>query len=265
MLSLRDLQRDFRRALLGEGGEGIAALIVEDGLTAEHRLDVYRNNVLASLQEVLKDTFPVVCRLVDERFFLYATAAFMRAHPPREVCLVAYGAGFADFLAGFPACAPLVYLADVARLEWLMHEAAHAAQSPALAPPAMSGVTEADMPRLTFTFDPTLGLIESPWPIERIWRANQSGHENEAAIDLGGGGTRLEVRRRAGTVVFRSLDAATFTFRVGLLRGLTLAAATEAALADPGFDLGLAFADLFRDGSVTGFGLASHSGIAGAG
>ena len=42
------------------------------GIAPERRIQVYRNNRLITLGEALKATFPVVCRLVDERFFDYA-------------------------------------------------------------------------------------------------------------------------------------------------------------------------------------------------
>ena len=69
----------------------LGGLIRDDGLPADARLDIYRNNVFVSLKQVLKDTFPVVCRLVDERFFVYATDEFIRANPPEQACLFAYG------------------------------------------------------------------------------------------------------------------------------------------------------------------------------
>ena len=65
MLSLRELQTEFRRAILGQGETSVALrnAVAHDPF-AEERLAIYRNNVLASLTAVLRDTFPVVCRLV---------------------------------------------------------------------------------------------------------------------------------------------------------------------------------------------------------
>jgi Putative DNA-binding domain len=257
MLELPELQARFRESLLGAGEAAIAAAIVEDGMPAELRLDAYRNTVLVSLTEVLKDAFPVVCRLVDERFFLYAAAEFVRAHPPERACLSAYGARFADFLAVFPPCRELVYLPDVARLEWLMRRAAHAVDATPLTPAALGGIAESDLLRLGLELDPSLGLLSSPWPIDRIWRTNQGGTDGDATVDLDAGGVRLEVRRVEDEVVFRGLDAGNFAFRAELRRGSTLVLAAEAALAaDPDFDLTSNFADLFREGAVAAIDLA---------
>jgi hypothetical protein len=266
MSALRELQRAFRRALLEEDEAAIAALTLSDGLAPGERLAVYRNNLVASLTAALKDVFPATCRLVDERFFAYAAHEFLCAHPPAEACLAHYGAGLPDFLAGFPPSAPLPYLADVARLEWLMHRAAEAPEGKALDAQAMAAIPAADTPRLCFTLQPTLGHIASPWPIELILRANrpegrdaeETGAEKDREpIDLDAGGVRLEVTRRGETVTLRALEAPSFAFRQVLAAGTPLEAAADAALAhDGGFDLAAALSSLFRGGLVVGVGLA---------
>ncbi|HLG90352.1 MAG TPA: DNA-binding domain-containing protein [Alphaproteobacteria bacterium] len=263
MLPLLELQRDFRRALLEGDATAISDVILPDGLDADKRLDVYRNNVFASLADVLKDTFPAVCRLVDARFFAYAAYEFLRIGPPERACLSAYGAQFARFLADFPPCQHLVYLPDVARLEWLMNVAAHAADIEPLKPAALAGIDPEDTPRLVFSLHPSFGYLASPWPVDRIWHANRPGKEEDAAIYPAAGSVCLEVSRRAGEIVLRSLDVATFTFRHTLSRGLALHAAADAALGtNHPFDMTKSFADLFHDGALVAVSLATATGAA---
>jgi hypothetical protein len=257
MPALLELQAKFCAALLGGDEEAVAALIRDDGLPASARLDIYRNNVFVSLKQVLIDTFPVVCRLVDERFFLYTADEFARRHPPEQACLFAYGARFADFLAAFPPCQHLAYLSDVARLEWLMNLAAHADDATPLPPAALASVAAADTPNLILRLDPSLGLLESAWPVDRIWLANQPGADPEVSLDLDAVGTLIEVRRASEKVVFRRLDPATYALRAALAAGRPLGEAAELALAKPAFDFVAAFQDLFADGSVVGFAFAT--------
>ncbi|HUI16850.1 MAG TPA: DNA-binding domain-containing protein [Alphaproteobacteria bacterium] len=257
MSTLAELQRDMRAALLGGEEAAVAALVLGDGLRPAERLAIYRNNVVASLTAVLAQVFPAVRRLVDGRFFAYAAHEFLTRHPPREACLAAYGDGFPAFLAGFPPCRELVYLADVARLEWLMHAASQAPAVPALGPQALEAVAAEATQHLRFGLAPSLGLIASPWPIDRIWRANRPGAESEETIDLDSGSTLLEVRRRGDDVVMRALPPPEFAFRSALAAGETLAVAAERALgSDPRFDLAAALAELFRESSVVALTLA---------
>jgi Putative DNA-binding domain len=260
MPALREVQAAFRRALLEEDDGPLAALIADDGVAATDRLAIHRNNLRISLTDALRDSFPVVCRLVDERFFAYAAHEFLTASPPRRACLADYGAEFADFLAAFPPCRELTYLPDVARLEWLMNVAAHAADAVPLPPSSLAAVVAEDTPRLVFHLAPSLGFLASAWPVDRIWRLNRPGVDSDEPIDLAAGGVQLEVTRRGSDVVLRSLTAASFAFRQAIAGGAPLATATATALdVDAQFDLGAAIAELFRDRAVVAFTTVSES------
>ncbi len=255
MLALHEVQAAFRRAILTGDTDTFCALVAADGPAPEERLGVYRNNVFASLTAALRETFPAVCRLVDERFFAYCR------HPPESAVLAEYGGRFPDFLAGFAPCRELVYLADVARLEWLMNVAANAAHANPIAAMTLADVVAEDAPRLTLQLHPSFGFVASRWPIDRIWRANRAEAAAEATIDLAAGGVWLEVSRADANIIMRALDSATFTFRSAAQRGETLARATEVALvADPAFDLCRALPALFLDGAIIAVSLAqSHA------
>ena len=257
MPTLRELQSAFRDALLdGRDGDppgAIGAEILADELSAASRLAVYRHHVLTTLTTVLNETYPVVTRLVGEGFFAYAADTFVRRHPPGWPCLFEYGAGFAAFLAAFPPCRELVYLPDVARLEWAMHAALHAEDTPAADREALRKVAPDALGGVTLRLDPSLTLLSSPWPVDAIWRANQPGADANATLDLAAGGVRLEVRRLGDDVVWRTLPKPEHAFRAALASGRALDDAADAALAlAADFDLTRALATLFDEGLVVG-------------
>lgn len=257
---LRETQAAMCRALLEGDAKRLMPQLAAEGVHAETQIAVYRNNLFASLTDVLRDAFPVICRLVDDRFFAYAAHEFIRQHPPLRPCLSEYGARFPDFLADFPPCRELSYLADVARFEWLLSRAAHAEIATPMDPTALASLAPEDTPRLVLQLDPSLGYLASPWPIDRIWQANRRGAEEGMTIDLDAGGVCLEIGRRDGAVVYRALDAATVAFRQALAEGTTLEGGAGIALdLDERFDLAAAFADLFREGAVTSFAVAERS------
>lgn len=257
MPTLRDLQTEMLTALLGGSAEPVTAAVLDDGLTATARLAIYRHHILATLTDVLKAKYPVVCRLVDERFFGYAADQYIRHHPPASPCLFEYGATFAGFLATFPPCLHLPYLPDVARLEWAINVAEHAVDVAALDARALQGLDPADTPGLRFEFDPSLMLLQSPWPIQDIWRANQPDAA-DGTVELGVGGVRLEVRRLGNDVVLRPLGAATWTLRRVLAGGRTLEEAAAAALdLEPDLDLAGELRALLDEGLLTA---VTHTG-----
>ena len=269
MLAWPELQERFRDAMLGGGGrprDSLVAEIAEDGLAADARLAVYRHHVTSTLTDALKATFPVVTRLVDERFFGYLADRYVNAHPPAGPCLFEFGESFAEFVCTFDPARHLVYLADVARLEWAMNRALHADEPSPFDPAALAAVPPHRLASTVLHCDPSLTLLASPWPIDRIWRANQPGAESpgaespnaespnaESIVDLEAGGVRLEVRRAGDDVGFRTLDPATYEFRAALAGGRPLGDAADAALAlDPGFDLGAALHAVLEDGVIVG-------------
>jgi hypothetical protein len=259
MLALHELQTAFLRAMLGPDESQLLEAIVGDGLLPAARLQIYRHHVLTSLTDVLQATFPVICRLVDERFFRYAADAYIRQSPPEAPCLFEYGAHFPAFLAAFPPCRDLAYLADVAQLEWSLHMAVHAEVCALLDPAALGRLAAHEVAQLTFQFDPSVTWLRSPWPIDQIWRVNQA-EEVETTVDLSEEDICLEIRRWDDDVGFRRLTPTIATFRTMLAAGQPLARAAEAALvADQAFDCVAALHELLTDGIVSGFTLASET------
>lgn len=255
MSTLLELQMQLRRAVLGGDAAEIVTAIRGDGLDPAARLGIYRHHAFATLGASLQDTFPVVCRLVDKRFFAYGAHEYLREHPPHSRCLAEYGADFADFLADFEPCRALPYLADVARFEWALNSAASVRDTAPLAPRALAAVPANEAAHIAFRLQPSLSYLTSPWPVDAIWQANQ---ENEvSAVELASGGARLEIRRADDGVAWRRLDVATFAFRTALADGLVLAAAMAGAtLQDPAFDVAAAIQQLFAEGLVVAYRLS---------
>jgi hypothetical protein len=257
--SLRELQRDFGDALLGGQGARVTAEIVDDVVPAEARLAIYRHHVLTTLTEALRSVYPVVCRLVDERFFAYVADRFVRRHPPSGPCLVEYGAALPEFLAEFEPCRHLAYLPDVARLEWAIHAAHHADDFEPLAATSFADVDPSSVGDIIFRFDPSLALVASRWPIEAIWRAHQTPEEI-GWISADDGGQLVQVRQHDHGVDVRPLAPAVYAFRRELVAGGRLGDAVASAVAeDQAFDVSGALHALFHDQLLIAFTLSSET------
>jgi hypothetical protein len=252
MSMLLELQMRLRRAVLGGDTAEIVAAIQGDGLDPAARVGIYRHHAFATLGDALQGTFPVVCRLVDKRFFAYAAHEYLREHPPHSRCLVEYGADFADFLARFTPCENLPYLADVARFEWALNIAATVEEETPLQAEALAAVPAQQAAYVALRLQPSLSYFASPWPIDVIWQANKE--DEVPPIDLRSGGASLEIRRSGDAVIWQRLDPGTFAFRTALADGLVLAAAMAAAtLRDPAFDVTAALRRVFGDGLAIAF------------
>jgi hypothetical protein len=222
--SLSELQSAFARGVF-ENDTGVC-----DWVAPAARFDIYCNSVLANLRNALHAVFPVVVRLTGESFFDQASTRFARQIPSRSGDLHRYGEEFAEFLAGYAPARTLVYLADVARLEWRWHTAFHAADAPPFDIQSLSQVAPADYPQLCFDFQPPLHLIHSNFPILRIWEANSRVDAPAEDISLAEGADSLMVYRRNYDVEIAKLSAAEFTLATALHARETFGAAIEQTL-----------------------------------
>src|SRR5262249_24095663 len=138
----------------------------------------------------------------------------------------------------------LLYLADVARLEWLIDEAQRVPERtgiPQEVLSALAGIAPELLPSITIVVEPSCGLVASPFPLLHIWPVNQPEFTGDGRVDLDEGGQRLLVRRTAGTVAIEMLDPGTFALLRSLRLSSNLGTAFLAAQeADAAFDLGAA-------------------------
>ncbi len=245
-LALRDLQAAFAAHLLGEERADLAEEVLGDAIPAAARLRVHRHHVFESLASALAATFPTVQAVVGADFFGGLARAFIGRSPPGQPVLAEYGAALPDFVAGYEAASDLPYLADIARLDWALNLAFHAAVGERLAAADLAAVPADRLPSLRLVLAPGTAVVSSPYPLDLIWAASQPGAPADQ-IDLGGGGAHLLVLRRPDDSAFVVLSAGEVAFVAGLAAGLPLEDAAQRA--PPGFDLSSAFARLLGLGA----------------
>jgi hypothetical protein len=230
-----------------------------DGLTAwngsdpAQRFRVYRNNVIVSLIDALADTYAVTRELVGEEFFRAMARRYAYANPPQSRLLAFYGAGFPDFVAGFPPAAGLPYLADVARLEYWRVVAYHAADVPAVSAAEISAALadEGALPSLGLRLHPSLAVLSSAFAVVSLWAAHQ-GILELSTVKPDSAETALILRNGLDVEVVQLSEAAG-RFVAALRSGSALGAAAESATAlDADFDLVGVLGLLLQKSAVTG-------------
>lgn len=213
-MRLRDIQSVMTSALIWED-DFPDDLLVVDGIAAADRLGIHRNTVLSVLIAALRATYPAIEALVGSVFFDHAAALFIEAHPPASACLNDYGEGFGETVA---AAASLPYLADVARLEWAVSQAATAPDVPALDPDALETLPPADQERACFMPHPSVRLIEVDIPADTLWRAVLDGDdETLGGLDMTPRHHGLIVHRLPSGVTVRPLSPAALAMTRALL------------------------------------------------
>ncbi len=228
MPTLLEVQRAVRASLVDRDDGAAVAMLADE----PDRLDIYRNTFVIGVTKALRLSYPAVHRLVGEIFFDGAAALFIAQCPPRAAYLDEYGAEFPEFLRHFQPAASLVYLADVARLEWAVSRALHAADVGPLdlarLLARLSALSPAEQSRVALVPHPSVALLRTATPADVIWRAVLSRDDAAlAAADVDVGPAHLMVERLATGVEVSRLDAAEWRFAAALCEGRPI----EAALA----------------------------------
>lgn len=161
-------QSEFHSALRDAAHPIPLGLQDKGAAPAGKRFDVYRNNVAVSLSEALREGFPATARLLGEENFTQIARQFVTNHPPRSPLMFLYGDVFPEFLAGIAPLAHLPWLPDVARLEWALRCAYHAADADPIATETLQTLTPERFMAARFQFAPAVRLLRSLYPITEI-------------------------------------------------------------------------------------------------
>jgi hypothetical protein len=227
---LATLQAQFINDLL-TGSQESAVFIKQGRLSPAAHLSVYQDSTQAILISILKDFYGVTHKLVGEAFFNAMALQFVKKSPPASGNMDLYGGNFPTFVAGFPPAQSLPYLADVTRLEWARHLAFIAPKAPRIVGEGLLKFSQGDVVQ-ELLLHPSVGLIASPFPVLRIWEANQEEniHESETINLDDAGEQNVLVYRQAGRVVLQALHPWQFDLLKAVGQGVPLAGAIEAAL-----------------------------------
>jgi Putative DNA-binding domain len=190
------------------------------------RFEVYRASYEANLCGALRDTYPVVHRLVGEGYFSQSAHAYLRAHPSRCGDIHEFGANFASFLAALDSIEEVPYLPDVARLEWLAHQAFHAANAEPL---TLSGLIELPPEACSgLCLLPSVRLMHSAFPVHRIWQVNQESWAGDPSVSLEEGYVRLAIYRVGLEIVLLPMEAEAYELANALVECGNPGGASEA-------------------------------------
>lgn len=215
MPALRELQSAVATAIMSGEMDQVARWIADGPIPPAERLGIHRNTMLGAFAGALRLAYPAVDLLVGCDFFDQAARAFAREQPPKAPLLTHYGAAFAEFLGRYAPAVSLPYLADVARLEWVVEVAARGPDWDEAQP-----LAKADLGGMRLALAPSLALLSTDYPAERIWRAVLEEDDAAiAAIDARQAPMLLAIWRQGDGAAVVPLTAVSATFVEALMAG----------------------------------------------
>lgn len=169
--TLRELQGDMQRHLLGEDNAICEAIVDAPPLPALERLAIYKNAYRVRLIDALHETYPVLHGLLGDEAWIGLGESFVAAHPSPFRSIRWYGRELADFIAHTDPFDQAPILSEVATLEWTLSEVFDAEDAAPVQRTALGAVPPESWSALTFIFHPSLRRLEFQWNTAAVWKA----------------------------------------------------------------------------------------------
>ena len=173
-LPLVELQSAFKQyVLVGDNEAELSVQVARrEGISAETRLEVYRNAYYTRLQESLAHDFPVLLAVAGDKAFGRLATAYVRDHPSTKPSLRWLGQHLPHWLRSTANEAPL---ADLAALEWAVLHAFDAHDAMALTPADLAAIPADRWPNLRLTLHPSVTILTLQANVREIWLAVRGG------------------------------------------------------------------------------------------
>lgn len=254
MLQLREIQHAFSDAIIAGEHRAVAGAIVPKA-SALRSVALYRRLIRNNYVQALKITYPVLHRLVGDCSFGILARWYLKKYPSTSGDLFLYGCHLPAFLSELQL-SPL--LIELARLEWVCHEAYQATDAPPLASDQLDALASADPSQVTFQFHAAARLLSFPFPVHRVWLALQPEAPADEVVDLPlpEQETGVVVTRGNGKVQVTPLARTDYLLLEAMARGVDAASVERMAIeSEPEFDFARFMITVLNLGVISGISL----------
>ena len=135
----------------------------------ERRLGVYSNAYFSRLLESLESDFPATRRVLGQDLFRRLAADYLIKHPSSSPHVGDLGAALPQFVRSHPLAIEWPFLPELFDLEWAILNSIWSDRLPPLDSSHLQSVPEHDWPAARLVLDPTVHLLATVWPVDRLW------------------------------------------------------------------------------------------------
>ena len=175
MSSLAEIQQAFGDALRYQGDDSLCQ-VVSDHFSDSQRLQIYRNNFVIGVSDVLAATYPLAQALVGEECFAQLARHHVLSTPPQSGDITEYGEGFDEVVKHFPAVVEAApYLGNMIQYEWHKDALMRAEPKPVATGQyplaALSAIPEHQHAELVFHLLPDIVLLNFDYQVLTLEQA----------------------------------------------------------------------------------------------
>lgn len=202
---LTDIQTQFQQCLL-DGLQNTPDWIKsQQRISAEKRLDIYREAYRLRLIETLAADYPACKAVMGDAIFVKWCDRYIKAYPSQHYSLRYFGKNFYSFLK----INNELYLSELAQFEWLLSCAFDAFDANSVTRDALAAIAIEDWAMLRLQLHPSVHLCELNCNAPAIW---QEFSQTSVVLDFSATeNQKWIVWRQNLAVYFRPLSLSEFT------------------------------------------------------
>ena len=227
--NLQQLQQNFAEALHYRQSP-VSKRVTAGRLAPEQRIQIYRNNFIISLSEVLEATYPCCKAVVGDECFAQLARQHVLTRPLKEGNVTDYGDRFVDTISSQTrVIAAVPYIVDLARLEWLVDRASqHVAIASNFPFEQLARITEDNFSQLTLEVAEPVYFFDSQYPVASLWQMITS--DQVESVDITRSESVIIQHRQEGMLVIATTPSAIKLMRL-CQQGQPLGEADDSMLA----------------------------------
>lgn len=182
-MDLYKLQKNFANHIVDEKNRDVFSQIVGNNQNlTKKRLNIYRNNVFGSFEDSLSLTYAIVKKIVGDDYFFHLTRKYQENYKSNSGNLEDYGEYFSKLLKDNENEHKLLYLSDIAILEWYYNLAYLSKDVKPIDLKTLQNIDGEVFMDLYFQLHPSCYLMASQYPIFSIYRINNNDTEEKINI-----------------------------------------------------------------------------------
>ena len=253
---LQQYEAEFVAALVGgateQHREFLSKIKTTSSISPQLAVEIYRNNTRGARVAALEQIYPACASVVGSKVFRAIAREFVANDKYGNADLNTYGSAFHRHLQQLLSDQRLpqnvIYLADLARLEQLFHQAYYVDDDPSFDFNEFELMIN-DGIDIHFHTSHALGLVSSRYPLLQIWMANVS-QQCSSTVNAVNGTQYLVVYRDRLKPRIEAVDQRTYRTLVAILQACSLQQLVEHS----DCDITRIMPYLIRRGWVTGIG-----------
>jgi len=156
---------------------------VDDKVSPQTRLGIYRHAYQMRLIEALADHYPSLALLLGDTLFQQLGKNYLALYPSQHFSVRYFGEQLSDYLTqssqNYHADHPNDFLAEMAQFEWQLRYAFDAADATRLQLSDLQAIPMEQWGDLVFHLHPSLVRLDLHWNVPQVWQTLQTDENTE--------------------------------------------------------------------------------------